>query len=138
MNRQQALLLERQLRVLSKQERVAEFTLNKTIREAERLRKLVGDQTRRGINLKEYDSRKTHHRGMNYGFGVKFPPLSTGHPLVTAYKRSRAVPLSRRALIQSMEEIQGDNDPQKSGAAKKATSKTSKEPLVVHLRDLRL
>ena len=122
MNRKEKMMLDRQLKVLSKQKRVAEHILNKTIYEAECLKLAVKDRSNRALSLQQYYNRKTIIRSRNYGGGTShelaqvaedqdfhLPLLHSENEnfLVTSHRKSHVgqcqgqshgAPLSRRAL----------------------------------------
>ena len=77
-NKKEDTMLQRQLRVLQRQERVANHALRKTRQEAERLRKCVRDSSDRTLDLTEYDELKKHQRFANmYASTSPLGPLTT-------------------------------------------------------------
>ncbi|ELU00129.1 hypothetical protein CAPTEDRAFT_189752 [Capitella teleta] len=132
MNRQEEKMLQRRLRVLRKQERVAEHLMDRDIHDAERLRRFIDDKNGRAIDLNQYDTRKSTHKSDNYAYGVKFPPLTTGNSYMTSTPRPGvSVALSRRALRQNV----GDSLNHPKGSS--VDDREPGQPIIVHLRDIR-
>ena len=75
-NKKEDQMLHRQLRVLQRQERVANHALRKTRQEAERLRTCVRNTSERTLDLSEYDEIKRQQRFANYR-GTPPPTLAT-------------------------------------------------------------
>ena len=69
-NKKEQLLLQRRLRSLEKEERMANYAIDQTVKEAEKLQMTVLDCSRLRPDLRDYDARKSLARTCRYGSPV--------------------------------------------------------------------
>ena len=108
MNKKEELMLNRQLKVFERQERVAQSILKKHKREAERLDRLVSERSKQSINLEQYDIKRATARVGGHSdptndqslATVRLPALGFQHDTMTSQsnRRTRRSRVPRQSL----------------------------------------